>query len=72
MEDMQQSMQKSMMFMFPLMTIFITISAPAALGVYWITQSVMSIAQYFILDFDRSKEGIQNLYTQMKSKYSRK
>ena len=72
MEEMQESMQKSMMFMFPLMTIFITISAPAALGVYWITQSVMLIAQYFILDFDRSKKGIQNLFTQIKSKYSKK
>ncbi|KUK76802.1 MAG: preprotein translocase YidC subunit, partial [candidate division WS6 bacterium 34_10] len=65
-------MQKSMMFMFPLMTIFISVSAPAALGVYWVTQSIMLIVQYFILDFDRSKKGIQNLYTQMKSKYSRK
>jgi len=72
MEDMQESMQKSMMFMFPLMTIFITISAPAALGVYWITQSIMLIAQYFILDFDRSKKGIQNLFTQIKSKYGKK
>jgi YidC/Oxa1 family membrane protein insertase len=72
MEDMQESMQKSMMFMFPLMTIFITISAPAALGVYWITQSIMLIAQYFILDFDGSKKGIQNLFTQIKSKYGKK
>jgi len=72
MEDMQESMQKSMMFMFPLMTIFISISAPAALGVYWITQSIMLIVQYFILDFDRSKKGIQNLFTQIKSKYGKK
>jgi YidC/Oxa1 family membrane protein insertase len=72
MEEMQESMQKSMMFMFPLMTIFISISAPAALGVYWITQSIMLIAQYFILDFDRSKKGIQNLFTQIKSKYGKK
>jgi YidC/Oxa1 family membrane protein insertase len=72
MEEMQESMQKSMMFMFPLMTIFVSISAPAALGVYWITQSIMLIAQYFILDFDRSKKGIQNLFTQIKSKYGKK
>jgi YidC/Oxa1 family membrane protein insertase len=72
MEEMQESMQKSMMFMFPLMTIFISISAPAALGVYWITQSIMLIVQYFILDFDRSKKGIQNLFTQIKSKYGKK
>jgi len=72
MESMQEGMTKSMMFMFPLMTIFISISAPAALGVYWITQSVMLIVQYFILDFDESKKGMQNLFTQIKSKYGKK
>jgi YidC/Oxa1 family membrane protein insertase len=72
MEDMQQNMQKSMMFMFPLMTIFISISAPAALGLYWVIQSVMLIVQYFIVDFDRSKKGVQNLLTQIKSKYLKK
>lgn len=72
MQAMQESMQKSMIFMFPLMTIFVSISAPAALGIYWITQSIMLIAQYFILDFDRSKKGIQNLFTKIKSKIGKK
>ncbi|MDD3474944.1 MAG: YidC/Oxa1 family membrane protein insertase [Candidatus Dojkabacteria bacterium] len=72
MEAMQQNMQGSMMIMFPIMTIFISISAPAALGIYWIVQSIMVIAQYFILDFDRSKKGVQNLFTQMKGKLSKK
>lgn len=72
MQAMQNSMQKSMMFMFPLMTIFISISAPAALGIYWITQSIMLIAQYFILDFDRSKRGVQNLFTKYKDKFAKK
>jgi YidC/Oxa1 family membrane protein insertase len=72
MEEMQENMQKSMMFMFPIMTIFITISAPAALGVYWIVQSIMLIVQYFILDFNESKKGVQNLFTQFKSKFAKK
>jgi YidC/Oxa1 family membrane protein insertase len=72
MQAMQNSMQKSMMFMFPLMTIFISISAPAALGLYWIIQSIMLIAQYFILDFDRSKRGVQNLFTKYKKKFAKK
>lgn len=72
MEGMQESMTKSMMYMFPLMTIFITISAPAALGIYWIVQSFMLIAQYFILDFGQSKKGVQNLFTQLKSKFAKK
>ena len=60
-EDMQAQMQKSMMFMFPLMTIFFTISMPAALGWYWMIQSVMLVIQYFTLDFDKTKKGVQNL-----------
>ncbi len=72
MEDMQEGMQKSMMYMFPIMTIFITISAPAALSIYWIVQSVMLIVQYFILDFDESKKGVQNFYTEVKSNFAKK
>jgi YidC/Oxa1 family membrane protein insertase len=59
--DMQAQMQKSMMYMFPLMTIFFTISMPAALGWYWMVQSFMLVIQYFTLDFDKTKKGIQNL-----------
>jgi membrane protein insertase Oxa1/YidC/SpoIIIJ len=58
--------------MFPIMTIFVSISAPAALGVYWIIQSIMLIVQYFILDFNQSKRGVQNLFTQFKSKFAKK
>jgi YidC/Oxa1 family membrane protein insertase len=72
MTGMQDSMQNSMLLMFPIMTIFISISAPAALGIYWIVQSVMLVAQYFILDFDKSKKGIQNLYTKFKGKIVKK
>lgn len=72
MEDMQESMQGSMTLLFPVMTIFISLSAPAALGIYWITQSLMLIVQYFILDFDRSKKGVQNLFTHLKGKLSKK
>lgn len=61
-EDMQAQMQKSMMFMFPLMTVFFTISMPAALGWYWMIQSIMLVVQYFTLDFDKTKKGVQNLW----------
>lgn len=69
---MQENMQGSMLLMFPIMTIFISISAPAALGIYWIVQSVMLIVQYFILDFDKSKKGVQNLYTKFRTQFTKK
>lgn len=58
---MQESMQKSTMLMFPLMTVIFTISMPAALGWYWMLQSLLLIIQYISLDFDKTKKGVQNL-----------
>jgi YidC/Oxa1 family membrane protein insertase len=61
MEEMQEKMQKSTMLLFPIMTAFFTISMPAALGWYWMLQSLLLIIQYLSLDFDKTKKGIQNL-----------
>ena len=41
---------KSMMYMMPLMSVFIAFIMPAALGVYWIAQSVFSLIQEAILN----------------------
>lgn len=72
MEGMQKKMMGSMNFILPLMTVFIAISAPAALSLYWVVQSVMLIAQYFILDFDKTKKGVQNMFTSLKNKFKKK
>jgi YidC/Oxa1 family membrane protein insertase len=61
-EDMQANMQKSMMLMFPIITVFFTISMPAALGWYWMIQSLLLVVQYFSLDFDKTKKGVQNMW----------
>ncbi len=61
MEAMQSKMQKSTMFMLPLMTVFFTISMPAALGWYWMLQSLLLVIQYVTLDFNKTKKGVQNL-----------
>lgn len=61
MANMQASMQKSTMFLLPLMTVFFAISMPAALGWYWMVQSLLLVFQYISLDFDKTKKGIQNL-----------
>lgn len=41
---------KSMMYMMPLMSVYIDFIMPAALGVYWIAQSVFSLIQEAILN----------------------
>ncbi|HVX92872.1 MAG TPA: YidC/Oxa1 family membrane protein insertase [Candidatus Dojkabacteria bacterium] len=60
--EMQTQMLGSMNIIFPIMTAFISISAPAVLGVYWFVQSLMLVAQYFILDWNKSKEIILSYF----------
>ncbi len=60
-EEIQKKMNNSFMMILPISTVFIAISAPSALSLYWIVQSVMLIVQYLILDWDKSKKGVQNL-----------
>lgn len=62
MEEMQAKMQKSTILLLPLMTVFFTISMPAALGWYWMIQSLLLVVQYLSLDFNKAKKGIQNLW----------
>ena len=40
---------KMMMYMMPLMSVYIAFIMPAALGIYWIAQSVLSAVQEFVL-----------------------
>jgi len=61
-EQMQKSMQKSTKFFLPLMTAYISITYPAALGWYWFVQSFLLVIQYFLLDFDKTKAGVQNMW----------
>ena len=43
--DANNASMKSMMYMMPLMSVYIAFIMPAALGVYWIAQSVISLIQ---------------------------
>ncbi|MEK7540777.1 MAG: YidC/Oxa1 family membrane protein insertase [Patescibacteria group bacterium] len=48
--DISQIMQKQMVYFFPFLTVFILMSLPSAIGLYWITSGAFSIIQqYFIL-----------------------
>lgn len=47
--DMSQIMQKQMVYFFPFLTVFILMSLPSAIGLYWIASGIFSIIQqYFI------------------------
>lgn len=49
-EEMANMMQKYILYIFPLFTVFVLWSLPAALGLYWATSSLFSIVQqYFVL-----------------------
>ena len=53
---------KSMMYMMPLMSVYIAFIMPAALGVYWIAQSVFSLIQEVIMTkfFNKKIEEEEN------------
>ena len=48
-EDMQEAMQKQMLYFMPAMTVFIGITLPSGLALYWVATTVFSLVQqYFI------------------------
>lgn len=53
---------KTMMYMMPLMSVYIGFIMPAALGIYWIAQSVFSLIQEIILGkfFNKKMEEEEN------------
>lgn len=58
-EEMQEKMNKYMMALFPLMTIFLGLSYSSALSIYWIIQSVALVIQYLLIDVDKSKKFLK-------------
>lgn len=42
-------MQKQMLYFFPIFTVFILWKLPAAIGLYWITTSLFSVAQQYLV-----------------------
>ena len=49
-EEMQKQMMKSMTTIFPLLTVYITLTVPSVLGLYWLVQSLMLVVQYYFID----------------------
>ncbi|HBE90162.1 MAG TPA: hypothetical protein DDW41_03075 [Candidatus Andersenbacteria bacterium] len=45
---MMASMQKNMAFMFPVMTVFISMKLPAALALYWVATTIFGIVQQYV------------------------
>lgn len=45
MTEMQQTMQKQMVIMMPMMTLFFAFTVPVALGVYWILGNILQLIQ---------------------------
>ena len=47
MADMGQTMQKQMLFMMPLLTVFIALRFPSGLALYWVITTLFSIVQQY-------------------------
>ncbi len=46
--QMMASMQKNMMYIFPVMTVFISLQLPAALALYWVASTIFGIVQQYV------------------------
>lgn len=49
-DDLMYNMQESMTYTFPIMTLFIGISLPAGLSLYWLVSTILGIVQYLIIN----------------------
>jgi YidC/Oxa1 family membrane protein insertase len=49
MTEMAATMQKQMVFMMPIMTVFISLSFPSGLTLYWVVTTLFSIAQQYLV-----------------------
>lgn len=49
-DDTAAATQKSMLYMMPFMTLFITYSLPAGLGLYWIVSNIFQMIQQYFLN----------------------
>jgi len=59
--DMQAMMQKQMMYLMPIFTIFIAGRLPAALPLYWIITSIFTVIQQWYVFKDEPKDGNKKL-----------
>ncbi|WKZ31535.1 MAG: YidC/Oxa1 family membrane protein insertase [Candidatus Dojkabacteria bacterium] len=65
-QEMQAQMMKSMNLIFPLLTVWISLSAPAVLGLYWLVQSLMMFVQYIVVDKDKSIEVMKKIVSRVR------
>lgn len=68
-KDPMVTMQKQMVFMFPVMTFFIAMSLPAGLALYWATNAIISVGQQEVIrrNFKSSKPKV-NVTVRSKTK----
>ena len=48
--EMGEAMQKQMLYFFPFLTVFIGLTFPAGLALYWVTSTLLMIGQQWILN----------------------
>jgi YidC/Oxa1 family membrane protein insertase len=58
--DIAETMQKQMLYFFPVFTVIILINLPSALGLYWIASAVFSIIQQYIILSKKDKPELIN------------
>ena len=60
----QERMARNMLFMGPLLTLFIFYNFPAAVSLYWVVSSLFSIAQQILINRTLHRNGILGTLSQ--------
>ena len=61
-EQSQMQMMSSMNFVFPFLTLFISLSTPAVLGLYWLVQSLMLVVQYVFIEKEKFVDTLKQTF----------
>ncbi len=60
-EEMQKQMMGSMTKVFPLIIVYITLTVPSILALYWFAQAIMLVVQYYFIDKETTVTTIKKL-----------
>lgn len=65
--DFSQIMQKQILYLFPFFTVVVLLKLPSAVGLYWLTTSIFSIAQQYFILKNQNKTKNYPLYNSVRN-----
>ena len=71
-DDKTANSMKTMLYVMPLMTVFLGFSLPAFLGIYWVVQSLVMVIQQYIINKKMDKIPVEDIIKENVAKQNKK